>query len=189
MGRQEAASDRAGAPNRCRNRNFDPLKTMKHIVLAALFALSTLVLPARSEQSSEPSILDVALSVNEASGEFSTLIAAVEYAGLAGALDARRHYTVFAPTDAAFAELGLDATSVTGLPVEELTAILLYHLAPGDRFAENIVSATRVRMINKGFTFPSVSDQGVFINDAQVIMADIDCRNGVVHVIDTVLMP
>ena len=162
---------------------------MKHILLSTLIAACALSAPVQSKPASEPSILEVALSVNEASGEFSTLIAAVEYAGLADALDANRHFTVFAPTDAAFLELGLDASNITSLPVGDLTAILLYHLSPGDRFAEDVVEASRVRMLNKGFTIPSVSNGAVFINDAQVLMPDIDCRNGVVHVIDAVLLP
>ena len=162
---------------------------MKRTLLGCLVAVLSLTLPAQSKPGSEPSILEVAASVNAATGEFSTLIAAVEYTGLAGALDANRHFTVFAPTDAAFAELGLDASTVTSIPAGDLAAILLYHVSPGDRFAEDVVSAERVRMLSKGFTFPSVTSEGAFLNDAQIVMPDIDCRNGVVHVIDAVLMP
>ncbi|WP_169980135.1 fasciclin domain-containing protein [Tautonia rosea] len=136
-----------------------------------------------------PTIVDIAIAVNEETGEFSTLIAALDAAGLVETLDGRRQFTVFAPTDAAFEKLGLNAGNIGTLPVEALTNILLYHVSPGERFAEDVVSSTRIRTLNKGFTFPAVTAEGVFINQSKILAVDIDASNGVIHVIDTVLLP
>ena len=136
-----------------------------------------------------PTIVDIALAVNAETGEFSTLIAALGEAGLVEALDGRRQFTVFAPTDAAFAKLGLNAGNIGSLGEAALTDILLYHVSPGQRFARSVVSSRRVRMLNKGFTFPSVTADGAFINQSKIIAVDIDASNGVIHIIDTVLLP
>ena len=138
-----------------------------------------------------PTIVGTAIAVNQATGEFDELIAAVSRAGLVGTLDGNRQFTVFAPTDAAFEDL-FDALGVTGvddIPVATLRAVLLYHVAPGERFAADVVSSSRIRTVSKGFLRPSVSGGNVYVNDAQVIAADIDVSNGVIHVIDRVLLP
>ena len=80
-------------------------------------------------------------------------------------------------------------SGVNDIPVGTLRAVLLYHVAPGERFAEDVVSSSRIRTVSKGFLWPSVNGGGVYINDAQVIAADIDVSNGVIHVIDRVLLP
>jgi uncharacterized surface protein with fasciclin (FAS1) repeats len=136
-----------------------------------------------------PTIVDVALAENARSGEFSTLIAAVVAADLAGALSAVGQRTVFAPTDAAFAAIGLDATSVVTLPKETLASILLYHVAPGRRDAESVVSSRQIRMSAGGFTRISLRDGGAYINDARIVATDIAATNGIIHVIDGVLLP
>jgi len=135
------------------------------------------------------SIVDIALAVNQQSGEFSTLIAALVAADLVETLDVNRQFTVFAPTDAAFAKLGLDAANIGSLPTDALTDILLYHVAPGRRFAASVVSSSQIRMLNKSFAAISVTALGAFINDAQIVTTDIAAQNGVIHIIDTVLLP
>ncbi len=135
------------------------------------------------------SIVDVALAVNADSGEFSTLIAALQAAGLVEALDGRGQYTVFAPTDEAFAALGYDATSIAGIPVDDLAAILLYHVAPGERYAADVVASTRIRTLSKGFLFPRVEMGTAYVNDAEILATDIEADNGVIHVIGGVLLP
>jgi len=137
-----------------------------------------------------PSIVDIALGVNAETGEFSTLIAALGAADLVETLNANRHFTVFAPLDSAFAELGLTAANVGDVP--NLSDILLYHVAPGDRFSDDLFPSARVRMMNKDFAFTSLNEEGApFINDAAIVpgLFDLDARNGVVHVIDQVLLP
>jgi uncharacterized surface protein with fasciclin (FAS1) repeats len=136
-----------------------------------------------------PTIVDVAIAVNEETGEFSTLIAAVLAADLAGPLSAVGQRTVFAPTDAAFAAIGLDAAGVAGLPKEMLRNILLYHVTPGRREAESVVSSTRIRMSSGGFTRISLRDGGAYINDAQIVATDVAASNGIIHVINGVLLP
>jgi uncharacterized surface protein with fasciclin (FAS1) repeats len=136
-----------------------------------------------------PTIVDVALSVNAETGEFSTLIAAVVAADLVGALSANGQRTVFAPTDAAFAALGLDADNVGSVPVATLTDILLYHVTTGRRDAASVVGSTRIRMSNGSFTRVSLRDGGAFINDSRIIATDVLAGNGIIHVIDAVLLP
>lgn len=161
--------------------------------LLALGAAGLLVLAVAGPASARtdgPSIVDTAIAVNQSTGEFDHLIAAVVRADLVATLDGNRQYTVFAPTDDAFQDL-FDALGVSGvndIPVGTLRAVLLYHVAPGERVAADVVSSTRIRTVSKGFLWPSVNG-GVYINDAQVIAADIDVSNGVIHVIDRVLLP
>ncbi len=147
--------------------------------------------PTAVQAKSEPAntIVDIALAVNAESGEFSTLIAALSSAGLVGALDGKGQYTVFAPTDAAFAKLGLDASNIGSLDKATLTNILLYHVAKGERLSGDVVSADRIRMMNKGFTFVSMMDGSYYINSSKILSVDIMASNGVIHVIDTVLLP
>jgi len=140
-------------------------------------------------QAQSPTIVDVALAVNAESGEFSTLIAAVVTADLVGALSAVGQRTVFAPTDAAFAKLGLDADNIGTLPLDALKNILLYHVAPGRRDAGSVVGSDRIRMANGGFTRISLMDGKAFINDSEIIATDVLAGNGIIHVIDTVLLP
>jgi uncharacterized surface protein with fasciclin (FAS1) repeats len=146
---------------------------------------------ARSLRPAEtPTVVDVALTVNGETGEFSTLIAAVVAADLVDALSARGQRTVFAPTDAAFAELGLNAGNIAGaLDTETLTDILLYHVAPGRRAARSVVNAKQIRMLNGGFNDIWVDDSGAYIGGARIIQADVEATNGIIHVIDSVLLP
>jgi uncharacterized surface protein with fasciclin (FAS1) repeats len=136
-----------------------------------------------------PTIVDVALAVNAETGEFSTLIAAVVAADLVDALSANGQRTVFAPTDAAFAALGLNAGNVGTLPKETLTNILLYHVTPGRRDAASVLGASRIRMANGGFTRISLQNGAPFINGAGIIGTDVLAGNGIIHVIDGVLLP
>lgn len=136
-----------------------------------------------------PTVVDVALSVNAETGEFSTLIAAVLTAQLAGELSSNGQRTVFAPTDAAFAELGLNAGNIGTVPVATLRNILLYHVAPGRRDAASVVGSSQIRMANGSFTRISLRDGGAFINDSRIVATDVAAGNGMIHVIDAVLLP
>ena len=160
------------------------------IALGAAGLLALAVAAPASARTPGPSIVDTAVAVNASTGEFDHLIAAVVRADLVATLDGNRQFTVFAPTDAAFEGLfdTLGVSGVNDIPVGTLRAVLLYHVAPGERFAADVVSSSRIRTVSKGFLWPSVNG-GVYINDAQVIAADIDVSNGVIHVIDRVLLP
>jgi transforming growth factor-beta-induced protein len=165
---------------------------MRRFVALAIAALLALLVAAPAAARNQgPSIVDTAIAVNASTGEFDHLIAAVVRAELVATLAGNRQFTVFAPTDTAFEEL-FDALGVSGvdeIPVGTLRAVLLYHVAPGERFAAEVVSSSRIRTVGRGFLWPSVSGGNAYINDAQVIAADIDVSNGVIHVIDRVLLP
>jgi transforming growth factor-beta-induced protein len=176
---------------------------MKKLAIASLALVATFALTGCSDDSNptalsgadkvKPSerttIVDVALSVNADTGEFSTLIAAILAADLADALSGNGQLTVFAPTDAAFAALDLDADNIGDLDTGTLTEILLYHVAKGRRMAEDVVSSTQIRMLNGGFTSISLMDGSAYIDDAMIVSTDVPADNGVIHVIDAVLMP
>jgi uncharacterized surface protein with fasciclin (FAS1) repeats len=160
------------------------------VVVLSVFALAFAALAPAQAATSQKTIVGIALEVNAATGEFSTLIAALQSAGLVDALNGKRQFTVFAPTDAAFADIGLNASNIgTVLDKATLTNILLYHVAPGERFAADVVTSSRVRMLNKSFAFVEVNDEGAFIDGAKIIATDIDASNGVIHIVDSVLLP
>ena len=166
---------------------------MRRIALLAASAALALGLAAQpaAARSSGPTIVETALAVNAQTGEFSQLIAAVQRAGLVDALNGKRRLTVFAPTDAAFRQLYtiLGVSGVNDIPVDTLTAVLLYHVAPGERLSGVVVNSRRIRTLSKGFVLPSVHDGSAWVNDARIITADVDASNGVIHVIDAVVIP
>ena len=143
----------------------------------------------KAQNRPDMTIAEIALGVNADTGEFSTLLAALEAAGLVQALDDKKQFTVFAPTDAAFDAAGLNPGNIGDVPVEELTNILLYHVSRGRRTAATVTASDRIRMLNREFATVSVTDAGAFIDDAMIVMTDIFADNGVIHVIDGVLMP
>jgi uncharacterized surface protein with fasciclin (FAS1) repeats len=143
----------------------------------------------QTKSAPSPTIVDVAISVNQETGEFSTLIAAVLYADVATELSARGQRTVFAPTDAAFAGAGITADNVTTLDRNFVKGVLLYHIAPGNRDASSVVGSDRIRMANGKFTYITVKDGGAYINNAMIVATDVPASNGIIHVIDGVLLP
>ncbi|MBC7671698.1 MAG: fasciclin domain-containing protein [Polaromonas sp.] len=124
-------------------------------------------------------------------GNFNTLVAAVKAAGLAETLQGAGPFTVFAPTDTAFAKL--PAGTVEGLLAdkEKLASILTYHVVSGKVLAGDIVKSNGATPTTvNGLPLDIVVRDGkVFVNGAQVVTADIAASNGVIHVIDTVLLP
>jgi uncharacterized surface protein with fasciclin (FAS1) repeats len=164
-------------------------------VLAAVLAGCADALPTedvsfnRQPAARGATIVDVALAVNAETGEFSTLIAAVVSADLVGALSAVGQRTVFAPTDEAFGKLGLNAGNIGDLDKAALTNILLYHVANGRREAADVVSSKQIRMLNGQFTKISVTAEGAFIDDAKIIGVNVPASNGIIHIIDSVLLP
>ena len=127
--------------------------------------------------------------------EFSTLLAAVEAAGLAETLSGEGPFTVFAPTDAAFAELPAGTLDTLLQPAnqDQLAAILTYHVVPAEVMASD-VEAGEVPTVNSAPFTVALDGEAVAITDGQgnqasVIETDIDASNGVVHVIDSVLLP
>jgi uncharacterized surface protein with fasciclin (FAS1) repeats len=134
-----------------------------------------------------PSIAEIAVE----DGNFTTLVAALEAAGLVETLSGEGEFTVFAPTDDAFAALPEGTVaSLLEDPEGALKDILLYHVVNGVFLAEDVVELEFATTLNGQDITITVTDDGVFINDTvQVIMTDIMASNGVIHVIDAVLIP
>lgn len=127
-----------------------------------------------------------------AAGQFKTLAAALEAAGLIDALTGEGPFTVFAPTDEAFAKLPAGTVESLLKPEnkEKLKAILLYHVVPGNITAKQVVKLNgRTVKTVEGRSFKVNTMDGVTVDDARVTKTDIQASNGVIHVIDTVLMP
>jgi transforming growth factor-beta-induced protein len=133
-----------------------------------------------------PTVVDIAVN----NDGFSVLVAALQEAELVEALQGPGPFTVFAPTDAAFtallADLGVSAEYLLGHP--QLSEILLYHVVAGKVMSTDLVDGSTPATLN-GETITVDLDGGVFINDASVVLADLEAGNGVVHVIDKVLIP
>lgn len=126
-----------------------------------------------------------------AAGAFSTLVAAVTAAGLVDTLKGDGPFTVFAPSDDAFAALpaGTVETLVKPENKEQLTAILLLHVLPGKVMAADVAGKVLDPATAGGATVHVDGTNGVTVDGATVVTADIDCSNGVIHVIDAVLLP
>lgn len=161
------------------NRRF----AIKSTILAAGVAVAAACTPMESE----PDIVDIAAS----NGSFNTLVAAVTAAGLVDTLKGDGPFTVFAPTDEAFAALPAGTVDNLLLPEnkDQLTAILTYHVVPGavtsDQLAGQRLSVATVN----GAEVHIDGTDGVTVEDATVTTADIIASNGVIHVIDSVLLP
>ena len=167
---------------------------MRRITLtavAAVLALGIASAPIVQAREPGPTIVGAALAVNASTGQFGYLIAAVQRAGLVDTLNGNRQLTVFAPTDAAFRALfaALGVSGVNDIPVATLRAVLLHHVAPGERFSGDVLGSTRIRMLDKTFTHPAIVGGAPTIDGATIVAADIDVSNGVIHVIDAVLLP
>ena len=126
-----------------------------------------------------------------AAGSFKTLLAAAEAAGLVGALTGETDLTVFAPTDEAFAKLpkGTVESLLKPEAKDKLAAILKYHVVAGRVYSDAAVAAKSAKTLEGTPIKISTSGKTAMINDAKLLTTDIDASNGVIHVIDTVLLP
>jgi uncharacterized surface protein with fasciclin (FAS1) repeats len=143
---------------------------------------------AASTAAAKADIVDTAL----AAGSFNTLATALTKADLVGALKEDGPFTVFAPTDEAFAKLpkGTLADLLKPENKAKLVEILTYHVVSGAVPAETAVSLDKASALNKKEIALAVKDGALYLNDsAKVVKADIECSNGVIHVIDTVILP
>ena len=130
-------------------------------------------------------IVDIAVE----DGRFTTLVAAVQAAGLAETLSGEGPFTVFAPTDDAFAALPEGTVDALLADIPALTDILLYHVAEGKVMAANVVELSNAMTLQGQYVDIAVEDGKVMIDGAQVIITDIEASNGVIHVIDAVILP
>ena len=153
---------------------------------AALLLLTT-DLMAGNYGKKQADIVDTAVSA----GSFNTLAAALEAGGLVDTLKADGPYTVFAPNDAAFAKLPDGTLEMLLLPEnkDKLVEILTYHVVAGKVTAAEVVTLESATTANGSDVAIRVVDETVFINDSRVVATDIGASNGVIHVVDTVILP
>jgi uncharacterized surface protein with fasciclin (FAS1) repeats len=154
---------------------------------AVILAVVGLAIGSTFARATNQDIVDTAVGA----GQFKTLAAALGAAGLVETLKGPGPFTVFAPTDEAFAKL--PAGTVENLLKPEnkakLAAILTYHVVPGTVKAEQVTKLDEAKTVNGATVKVSTEDGKVMINDATVVKADIEASNGVIHVIDRVILP
>lgn len=166
---------------------------MKSILLkfisASVVSLSLLSAPVMANHHNEAKmdIVETAAS----NSNFTTLVAAVKAAGLVDTLQGAGPFTVFAPTNEAFEKLPAGTVEELLKPEnkDKLVAVLTYHVVAGEVYAKDVVKLTEAKTVQGSKVMINVSDDGVMINDANVVQTDLKTKNGVIHVIDTVLLP
>jgi uncharacterized surface protein with fasciclin (FAS1) repeats len=151
--------------------------------LLALTAATAIGAPAFAQAQD---IVDTAVGA----GSFSTLVAAVEAAGLVETLKGEGPFTVFAPTDEAFAALpeGTVETLLQPENRDQLVAILTYHVVPGKVMSTDLTNGMEAATV-QGAPVTIMTEGGVTVNGANVVTADVEASNGVIHVIDAVILP
>lgn len=154
---------------------------------ALLFSTMALLTSSNKANAAQGDIIDVAVSA----GQFNTLAAALEAADLVTTLQGDGPFTVFAPTDEAFAALP-DGTVESLLKPEnrdQLVSILTYHVVAGKVMAADVVKLSEAPTVNGSDVAIKVEDGSVIINDATVVAADVEATNGVIHVVNKVILP
>jgi len=156
------------------------------LAIAALAAVG-LTMGAMSVRAANQDIVDTAV----AAGDFKTLAAALDAAGLVETLKGPGPFTVFAPTDEAFAKLPAGTVEELLKPEnkDKLAAILTYHVVPGEVMAADVVQLDEAKTVNGEMLMVKTDGSTVMVNDAKVTAVDIPASNGVIHVIDTVVLP
>jgi uncharacterized surface protein with fasciclin (FAS1) repeats len=166
-------------------------RTSRRVAVAlAAAALATSALAgtagARTVESAQTkNIVETAV----ASGNFQTLTSLVQQAGLADTLATGGTFTVFAPTDAAFAKLPKKTLAALAANPAELKAVLLYHVAKGELRAKRVVKRRSIKTLNGASVKVKVKRRSVRVDNARVLKPNVDASNGVIHVINRVLIP
>ena len=157
---------------------------IRRIAIAAALAVAVSAAPASAQTKD---IVDTAVGA----GMFNTLVTAVKAAGLVETLKGAGPFTVFAPTNAAFAKLPAGTLDNLLKPENkaQLTAILTYHVVAGKVLAADVVKLTSAKTVQGGEVAISVADGAVKVDGANVVSTDIAGSNGVIHVIDSVILP
>ena len=154
------------------------------LLLSALLVISSVAFASSSDTGKSHDIVDTAV----AAGSFETLVTAVKAAGLVDTLKGEGPFTVFAPTDEAFAKLPEGTIEALLKDTDKLAKILTYHVVAGKVMAADVTGLDSAKTVQGGKLAIDTAN-GVKINGANVIKADIETSNGVIHVIDTVLLP
>jgi uncharacterized surface protein with fasciclin (FAS1) repeats len=160
------------------------------LLVSAVMAVAAAPASARTDLNAAPSgaeknIVQTAV----AAGKFKTLASLLKKAGLAGTLQGKGPFTVFAPTDAAFAKVPDATLEALGQDKAKLRSVLLYHVAKGKLTAAKVVKRESVKTLNGQRVKIRVRDDKVFVGGARVTTPDVRASNGVIHVINKVLIP
>ena len=150
-----------------------------------LFTLAISMFAAAGHHGMKKDIVDTAV----AAGDFNTLVTAVKAAGLVETLKGEGPFTVFAPTDAAFAKVPTDTLNALLADKAALANVLTYHVVAGKVMAADVVKLTSAVTVQGQAVSIEVKDGKVYVDGTQVVTADIKASNGVIHVIDAVILP
>ncbi len=159
--------------------------------IAGVAALAVLSLPAQAQYMSSRDYDKDIVEMAAAAGQFNTLLAAARAAGLVEVLQSDGPFTVFAPTDDAFSKLPAGTVEELLKPEnrDKLAAILKYHVVPGKYMAEDVVTRNRLDTAEGSALSVKMKDGKAYVDGAQIIKTDIPASNGVIHVIDSVVLP
>ncbi len=160
----------------------------RKLIMIAVISVATVACSAQADHHGmKKDIVDTAV----ANGSFTTLVTAVKAAGLVDTLKGDGPFTVFAPTDEAFAKLPEGTVQKLLLPEnkELLTSILTYHVVSGKVMAADVVNLTSAKTVQGESVEINVDSGKVKVDNANVVLTDVKASNGVIHVIDAVLMP
>ncbi|EPN4954435.1 MULTISPECIES: fasciclin domain-containing protein [Vibrio] len=159
------------------------------VITATLMATLSFMLPVKAHEHGmmKADIVDVATE----NGSFNTLVAAVKAADLVDTLKGEGPFTVFAPTDDAFAKLPDGTIDMLLMPEnkDKLVSILTYHVVPGKVMAADVVKLDKATTVQGQDVMIKTMGDKVMVNDANVMATDVKAKNGIIHVIDTVIMP
>lgn len=161
------------------------LSTFPPLIVAAALLIPGPV--SQPEGGDEPTMNIVELAVT--AGSFHTLVAAVKAAGLVETLSGEGPFTVFAPTDEAFAQIPEADLQALLADKTALTSVLTYHVVPGKVLAEDVTSLPSAKTVNGQSIQIKVWEGKVLVDDATIVTPDIEATNGVIHVIDKVILP
>ncbi len=141
----------------------------------------------KKDSMSQKDVVDTAVDA----GDFTTLVTAIKAAGLVDTLKGKGPFTVFAPTDEAFAKLPSGTVEDLLKPEnkQKLVSILTYHVVPGEVMASEVVKLSNAKTVNGQALTITVEGEMVMVDSAKVVKTDIECSNGVIHVIDAVVLP
>jgi len=154
-------------------------------ITIGLFTLAISMFAAAGHHGMKKDIVDTAV----AAGDFSTLVTAVKAAGLVETLKGEGPFTVFAPTDAAFAKVPTETLNALLADKAALANVLTYHVVAGKVMAADVVKLTSAVTVQGQSVSIAVKDGKVYVDGAQVVATDIKASNGVIHVIDAVILP
>ncbi len=160
---------------------------ISNLTLAAVTALGVAMGVMTARAAADKNIIDTAI----AAGQFNTLATALSAAGLVDTLNGPGPFTVFAPTDEAFAKLpaGTLASLLRKENKDQLTALLTYHIVPGEVMAADAAKLKQTKTVNGKTVRVNISNGKIMINNATVTGADVPASNGVIHIINSVMLP